>query len=263
MAEKQGKSFYRITLHQRIQHVIILVSFSVLVLTGMPLKFANANWCYPLIKLFGGVFMAGRIHRIAGLIMALEFVYVLAYIILTTAQKAAYVLKRNPAKDFKEVLFTIIKVAYNIPMFPRAKDGIDIADGFKYFLHLSDKKPDYEKFCWKEKFDYLAVFWGIPVFTLTGPLLWFPSFWTNIGIPPIAINVAWIVHSDESFLALVVIMIWHFYNALFCPEKFPMDGLVVSGTMAEHLVADEYPAEYRRIMTEEGENGPSVVRHDE
>jgi cytochrome b subunit of formate dehydrogenase len=240
-----------------------MMTFAIQVLTGMPLKFSEASWSYPLIKLFGGVYMAGRIHRISGLVMALLFAYVLGYIMFTTAQKVLVVFEAQPPENFKDALTKIVMVLYNIPMFPRAKDGKDIVDAIKYFLHISDEPPQYDKFCWKEKFDYLAVFWGIPVFTLTGPLLWWPSFFTNIGVPPVAINIGLVVHGDEAFLALTVIMVWHFYNAIFCPEKFPMDGMVINGTISEEKLIHEYPNEYRRIMTEEGEDGPSIVRPDD
>ncbi len=263
MAETHGRLFYRTTLHQRIQHIVIMVTFALQCLTGYPLKFSGAAWSYPLIKLFGGVYMAGRIHRISGLVMLGLFVWVLTYIVVTTIQKCLLVFKEQPVENFNDGFVKVVKVVYNLPIFPRAKDGKDIVDALKYFFFLSDQPPDYDKFCWKEKFDYLAVFWGIPVFSLTGPFMWWPSLFTNVGVPPVAINIALIVHSDESFLAMTVIFIWHFYNALFCPEKFPMDGMVISGTISEEMLAHEYPGEYRRIMTEEGEDGPSIVRPEE
>ncbi len=265
MSEAHGRQrqFYRLTLHQRIQHTLIMITFALQVLTGLPIKFAEAAWSYPLIKLFGGVYMAGRIHRVSGVAMFLLFLYVLSYILVTVMQKCLIFFKEHPAEGVGDALVKIIKVVYNIPMFPRAKDGVDIVDALKYFFFLSDKKPDYDKFIWKEKFDYIAVFWGCPVFSTTGPLLWWPSFFANIGLPASAINIALIVHSDESFLALVVIMVWHFYNTIFCPEKFPMHGMLIDGLISEELMADEYPAEYRRIMTEEGDEGPSIVKLDE
>ena len=87
-----GKKFYRLTLNQRIQHNLIMLTFTLVVLTGFPLKFAGASWTYPLIKMFGGVFMAGRIHRASGVLMILNFFYVLFYIIWTTTQKVMVVM---------------------------------------------------------------------------------------------------------------------------------------------------------------------------
>jgi cytochrome b subunit of formate dehydrogenase len=45
----EGRRFYRMTLHQRIQHVVAVATFSALVLTGFPMKFAGEPWSYPLI----------------------------------------------------------------------------------------------------------------------------------------------------------------------------------------------------------------------
>ena len=256
----QGRLFYRMTLNQRIQHLLMVVTFSVQVLTGLPLKFAGAPWTFPLINLFGGVFMAGRIHRTSGVLMVLTFLYTAVYITVTTIQKCMIVFREKPAENFKDGLVKVAMVVYNLPCFPRAKDGQDIVDFLKYAFHLSDKKPDYDKFGWKEKLDYLAVFWGVPVFTLTGPLMWFPSFFTNLGIPAVFLNVALIVHSDETVLATGVIFTWHFYSVIFAPEKFPMDNLVITGVMPEGHMMEEHSYEYRRIMTEEGPDSPSIVR---
>ncbi len=256
----EERLFYRMTLTQRIQHLVMAVTFSIQVLTGLPVKFAGAPWTLPLINLFGGVFMAGRIHRASGVLMFLDFLVIAAYIGITTAQKCKILFAEQPPTSFGDGFKKFIMVFYNLPCFPRAKDGRDIVGFLKYAFHLSDEAPDYDKFCWKEKLDYLAVFWGVPVFTLTGPMLWAPSLFANLGIPPVIINVALIIHSDETVLATGVIFIWHFYNVIFMPEKFPMDGLVVTGVMPEGHMMGEHSYEYRRILTEEGPEYPSIVR---
>lgn len=255
--------FYRTTLNQRIQHMVILFTFVLVVLTGFCLKFSGEYWTYPLIKTFGGVFMAGRIHRAAGVIMVLNFVYVLLYIIWTTTQKCLIIFKDQSPKGFKDGLWTVIKVIYALPMCPDANDGRNIVDFLRYALFLTDKRPQYGKFQWKEKFDYLAVFWGTVVFALTGPMLWWPSFFVKIGLPAWALNIALIVHTDEALLAAGVIFIWHFYNVVLAPEKFPMYPTILTGCVDEHIMMEEYPAEYKRIMIEEGDESLSIVREDE
>ncbi|MBI5788540.1 MAG: hypothetical protein HZA78_06785 [Candidatus Schekmanbacteria bacterium] len=255
-----GKMFYRLTLNQRIQHVVIMITFSMVVMTGFSLKFHGASWTYPLIKTFGGVFMAGRIHRASGVLLVGNFFYVLFYIILTTIPKVQQVFKEKPPANLKERILGIIMVIYGLPMVPDANDGRNIVDFLRYAFFLSDKRPLYGKFQWKEKFDYLAVFWGTLAFLGTGPILWFPSFWANLGIPAFIINIALIVHSDEALLAAGVIYTWHLYNVALSPEKFPMYGTMLDGCLDEHLMMEEYPAEYIRIMIEDGENSPSIVQ---
>ncbi len=262
MSQGHGPLFYRTTLNQRIQHVIIMATFILVVLTGFCLKFSGASWTFPLIKTFGGVYMAGRIHRAAGVVMFLNFLYILFYIIVTTFQKAMICFKEKPPAGFKDGLWQVIKLIYALPMCPDANDGRNIVDFIRYALFLTDKRPQYGKFQWKEKFDYLAVFWGTVVFAATGPMLWWPSLFAKF-LPAMVLNIALIVHSDEALLAAGVIFIWHFYNVVLAPEKFPMYPTMLTGCVDEHIMMEEYPAEYKRIMIEEGLNGPSIVRDDE
>jgi len=257
-----GRKFYRLTLFQRIQHNMIMLTFLFVVLTGFPLKFHGAAWTYPLIKMFGGVYMAGRIHRANGLTMVLLFLVVGAYIIVTLIQKCMIVFRESPSKGLKDAAKKVLMVFYGMPMIPDANDGRCIVDFFRYVFFLSDKPPQYGKVRWQEKFDYLAVFWGIPVFALTGPMMWFPTVFSRI-LPPFVINIALIIHSDEALLASGVIFTWHLYWTCLCPEKFPMDGTLLDGCVSEHTMMDEYPAEYKRIMIEEGDESPSIVRPDE
>ena len=257
----EGRLFYRMTLTQRVQHLLITVTFSIQVLTGLPLKFAGYPWTQPLINLFGGVFMAGRIHRTSGLLMLLSFIYTSIYLVITTAQKCRILFRERPPENLMDGLVKVGLVIYNLPCFPTAKDGKDVVDFFKYATFPSKyKKPDYDKFCWKEKFDYLAVFWGVPVFTATGLMMWFPAFFTNLGLPPVFLNAALVIHTYETVLAAAVIFIWHFYNVIFAPEKFPMDNMVLTGVISEEHMLEEHSYEYRRIMTEEGPDSPSIVR---
>ncbi len=257
-----GRLFYRTTLNQRIQHMVIAVTFILVVLTGFCLKFHGAAWTYPMIKTFGGVFMAGRIHRAAGVVMILNFFYILFYVIVILVQRCIVVFKEQPIRGVSDFLWRSIKTLYALPMIPDANDGRNIVDFLRYAFFLSDKRPQYGKFQWKEKLDYLAVFWGTVVFALTGPLLWWPSFFAKY-IPAMLINIALIVHSDEALLAAGVIMTWHFYNVVLLPEKFPFYQTILTGCVDEHVMMEEYPAEYARIMIEEGDESPSIVRPNE
>lgn len=260
MSAKGEKLFYRLTLHQRIQHVVAMVAFSILVLTGFPLKFAGVAWSYPLNKLFGGVYMAGRIHRVCGVTLLLITGYHLAYVAATTVQKILIMFKKEPATDLKDAATRIGLLIYNLPLFPQGKDVTDVISFFAYVLHMSDEKPDYGKFSWKEKFEYFGFMGGGGVVILSGIVLWFPSFWTLIGVPARTINIMYALHTNEAVLALLVIAFWHFYCVIFGPEKFPMDHMMVDGCISEGHMIEEHSAEYRRIMTEEGEDGPSIVQ---
>ncbi len=61
-------------------HFLVLMSFTVLVFTGMPLKYKDADWARWVMDLFGGATAAGLYHRVAAIVTwstsMLEFAYI-------------------------------------------------------------------------------------------------------------------------------------------------------------------------------------------
>ena len=112
---KDGRKFFlRFTLHQRIQHAILAISVIILVLTGMPLKFHDAFWAPYLYNLFGGIRIAPVVHKAAGTVLTLLFLYHIIYIITTLY--AGYIL---PLREKKGVgFFGIIMCLINHPLVP-------------------------------------------------------------------------------------------------------------------------------------------------
>ena len=86
-------------------------------------------------------------------------------------------------------------------------------------------RPNYGRWTYWEKFDYLAVFWGVAIIGFSGLVLWFPVFFTKF-FPGWVINVSQIIHSDEALLAVGFIFTVHFFNTHFRPEAFPMDTVI-------------------------------------
>ena len=254
-----GPRFYRMTLHQRIQHVLVMFTFGTLVLTGFPIKFAGEAWSYPLIKLFGGVFMAGRIHRTCGILLLLSTVYHLVYVLITTIAKVRVMIKQYPPTGAIDFISKLAKLIYNLPIIPRVQDGADIADFVKYALFLTNEKPQCHKWTWREKFEYLAYIAGGSIIGITGLMLFFPTVVVWIGIPARVLKIAFSIHTNEALLAAAVIFTWHFYNAVFIPEKFPMDSCVLDGCIPAHDMIDEHIEEYKRVMVE-GETAPGLVK---
>jgi cytochrome b subunit of formate dehydrogenase len=105
---------------------------------------------------------------------------------------------------WKQFLFGKTSLMFN------AQDLKDFQDTMKWFFGRGDR-PSYGRWTYWEKFDYLAVFWGVPVIGLSGLMLWLPEFFTQF-FPGWLINVATIVHSDEALLAAGFIFTIHFFN---------------------------------------------------
>ncbi|HEX9106747.1 MAG TPA: hypothetical protein VF832_05960, partial [Longimicrobiales bacterium] len=68
-ARTPERSFQRLTLYQRIQHWIMLGTFTLLALTGLPMRFPDVAWLGGIYSAVGGLVVARAIHRAAALLM--------------------------------------------------------------------------------------------------------------------------------------------------------------------------------------------------
>jgi predicted CXXCH cytochrome family protein len=233
--------FKRFSTTQRVLHLFVIFSFVLLALTGMMLKFSSMPWAKFLSDLFGGVEMAGKIHRFAAII---TFGYFLAHIITLIRIKV----KRKLA--WKNLLIGPDSMMFSM------KDLNDFYGSLKWFLGLGSRPP-YGRWTYWEKFDYFAVFWGVFIIGFSGLILWFPEFFT-IFFPGWFINVATIVHSDEALLAVGFIFTIHFFNTHLRPESFPMDKVIFTGLVPLDEYKEDRPEEYRQLK-ESGQLKKKVV----
>lgn len=225
--ERQVVRFSRL---ERVLHIIMIVSFISLALTGMTLKFSYTGWANVLSRILGGYESAGYIHRIAAVFMFGIFVAHLYNVFFR---------KRKEAGSLRGLLFG------PNTMLPTRQDLREFIASVKWFLNLGPR-PEYGRWTYWEKFDYLAVFWGIFIIGSTGLMLWFPEFFTQF-MPGWFINVATIIHSDEALLAVGFIFTVHFFNTHLRPEKFPMDIVIFTGRVPLEEFKEERPREYEDL----------------
>ncbi len=226
--EETPREYQRFTRLNRILHIIMIVSFLSLALTGMTLKFSYTGWAAFLSHLFGGFESAGYIHRFAAVAMFGIFVTHLVDLFRRVRREYGGLWKmlRGPNT-----------------MLPTGKDWRDLKGSLRWFVGRGPR-PEYGRWTYWEKFDYFAVFWGIFVIGSTGLMLWFPEFFT-LFLPGWLINVATIIHSDEALLAVGFIFTVHFFNTHLRPEKFPMDLVIFTGRMTQEELKEDKPLEYR------------------
>jgi len=236
LEEKTHKRYYvqRFTGGQRLTHLFVIISFMGLALTGMTLKFANMPWAQILTDLLGGVRAAGRIHRFCAL---LTFGYFSAHIFSLIR------MKNRTKTPWKQMIFGRRSLWFN------KKDLRDFVGSIKWFLGLGPR-PDYGRWTYWEKFDYMAVFWGVGVIGLSGLILWFPEVFTKL-LPGWLINVAMIIHSDEALLAVGFIFTVHFFNTHLRPESFPLDPVIFTGIVPLDEYRKDRPEEYRYLKDED------------
>ena len=233
--EKTGLSgkYYvrRFTTQQRVTHIFVIISFIILALTGMIVKFSSMAWAEFLSNLFGGVHAAGLLHRIAAVITFGYFFYHLYSLIAE---------KRKQKVSIFKFIFNKESLMFNL------QDLKDFGATIKWFIGLG-KKPDYGRWTYWEKFDYFAVFWGVAIIGTSGLIKWFPEFFTLI-LPGWLINVAAIVHSDEALLAVGFIFTIHFFNTHLRPSAFPMDKVIFTGVVPLEEFKHERGREYEEMV---------------
>ncbi|MFO1408121.1 MAG: hypothetical protein U1F08_11395 [Steroidobacteraceae bacterium] len=210
-------------------HVSIVVSFLLLAITGLPLKFAGAPWAGSMIELLGGARSAGILHRIGAIV---TFGYFAVHL--------GMVLWGMIVRGEKGYLWGWRS------MVPQWKDVQDFFGNMRYFLYLG-RKPDIDRWAYWEKFDYLAVFWGVAMIGVSGLMLWQPAFFARY-VPGWVLNAAYIIHSDEALLATGFIFLFHFFHTHLRPEAFPMDPVIFTGVMPLERFKEERPLEYQRMV---------------
>ncbi len=214
-------------------HYLMMFSFLALVFTGMPLRYRGAAWAKAMVTTMGGPQATGIIHRVAA---AITLFYFLAEVVYGVGY--CYIVKRTP-------------IFGPDSMFPRWQDIKDLGNNMKFFVGRGER-PEFGRYTYWEKFDYLAVFWGMFAIGATGLFLWFPVFFAKF-IPGQIFNVSTIMHSDEAVLAAFFIFIVHWFNTHWRPGKFPMDPVIFTGVYTEEEIKEERSLEWKRL-----ENDPEL-----
>jgi cytochrome b subunit of formate dehydrogenase len=224
--------FRRFTAFQRWVHFFIMISFSTLVLTGMPLKYSDKAWAQTWMGFIGGVENAGMIHRFAALIMvASGFLMVLFFLKILIQYKGRY---WGPGT-----------------MVPTRQDYRDLKANVSWFLGRGPRpKLQLDRYAYYEKGEFWAASGGCSIMIVTGAILWYPEVASRF-LPGIVINFALINHSGGALLAMgFVVVFWHFFHAHLRPEAFPMDKAMYAGGLPLEEYAHERPVEYERLMSE-------------
>jgi formate dehydrogenase gamma subunit len=216
---ERPEQYPRFRLAARIEHAILMVSFTILTVTGIPQMYAWAEWAKWFIDLLGGIETVRIIHRASAIVLILGTVYH-----LFTSGYRFYV-KREPMR-----------------MMLNLNDARDIWDTIRFNLGFADRHPKMPKFNFGEKLEYWAVVWGTAVMILTGFMLWNPISTTAI-LPGEIIPAAKAAHGYEALLAALAIIIWHMYNVhikWFNPSIF-------TGYLPREQMEEEHALELARL----------------
>jgi cytochrome b subunit of formate dehydrogenase len=231
--EKQVRTrieYQRFNVFHRWMHFLVFMSFTVLVFTGMPLKYKDTEWARWFMDLFGGVTAAGVYHRIAAIITVFYWSAEMVVMIIMVLRHRG-------------------KTSPRMPLMFNKKDLEDIIGMFAWFFGRGPK-PQFDRYAYWEKFDYLSLVAGTVIIGATGFMMWFPLEVTQV-LPGYWLNVALVIHSNEALLAMGVIFIFvHFFSAHLKPESFPLDKVIFTGSLPVDHYKAERPLEYARRVRE-------------
>jgi len=226
---KKVEVITRFDFHQIIQHICLMVSFIILVLTGMTLKFSDSPISQGWVALWGGIEVTRTAHRVAAWVIVLVCVYHLAYLFYS---------------------IVILKKPFPYKMIPSTRDIVQLFQELAYFVGVRKERPRFDRFNWREKFDYWAIFWGMPVMAGSGFILMFPVLASKLS-PGWIVSAALVAHSDEAMLALTWIFVVHIFFNHFSPGIFPMNTSIFTGKVSKERYQKDHPAEYERMGDKE------------
>ena len=185
---EQSKKIIRFGPTERMEHFFLLLSFTILAITGLVQKFPENNISLSIIRLLGGIENTRSIHHISAIVLILLSIFHFFYV-----GYKIYVLERP------------------LSMLPSWKDAKDAIGLLKYNMGLSRQRPLMDRYNFGEKIEYWAVVWGTLVMAISGYMLWNPVLSTRI-FPGEFIPAAKMAHGYEAILAVLSILIWHVWH---------------------------------------------------
>ena len=213
------RSYRRFSLAARLEHWLMTLSFTLLVITGLPQRYALSAWAETMITIMGGIESVRIIHRIAATVFVLEMIY---HMIV--------------------VAYKMLVLRTQLTMLPTFQDAKDLLNSIRYYLGRIQDHPKLPRYNYAEKIEYWAVIWGGVLMTVTGFMLWNPIATTNL-FPGEFVPAARAAHSAEALLAFLAIIIWHFYWV----HLKTFNRSMFSGNLTREQMALEHGVELEQI----------------
>ncbi len=220
---RRGESIRRFSPLRLTEHWVNAGAIVVLVLTGLAQKFHTLEASQWFVLRVGGIDTIRLIHHAAG-----------AVVILLTLQHIL-------------VAFFLVVVRKAQPgMLISRKDFADTLDNLRYYFGVRQSPAVCDRYDYKQKFEYWAILTGQILMTVSGLILWFPT-WAARFLPGEFIPVAKALHTNEALLIFLLIAVWHIYNAIFSPDVFPLDTSIFTGRISRERMVHEHPLELARM----------------
>lgn len=216
-----SRVFVRFTPRQRLQHQILIGTFTALAATGLLQSFSRIGLVSWVINgLLGGIETLRTIHHLAAIIFSIQALV-----------------------HAGEILYLWLVKRERGSMWPAWSDFKDVVGMIKFNLSMTKERPLFDHFSFEEKFEYWALLWGAVIMGITGLFQWLPLFVTSV-LPGLAIPIARTIHAWEAILAVLSILTWHIYHTVIKENN----QSIFTGLMSEEEMQALHTLEYQRIL---------------
>ncbi len=225
MAEgRTAATVERMTLWQRIEHLVLMVSILLLVLSGLALAYHATAPGRLLIRCMGGLEGRYLLHRGSAVVLLL----------LGAAHVAALAVSKRRRGDFLDAL-------------PTARDFRDAWARLRFRVTGRGEMPKYGRYTPMQKFQYLGIFAGCVVMALSGLVLWFKAEALS-AFPKFFFDLVLLVHSEQAQLIFILFILWHLYDVHVAEGNFPMNPAWITGRMREDVFRRQHPGAWDAIQ---------------
>jgi len=221
----QERTFRRFALTQRLEHVVIFLCITVLLLTGLPQKYRATSWSQDLLSTPVRVQRIQQIHHITAIVLALEILFHLGNAVILMARR------KLPG--------------HILPTFQDVRDAWQM---LRYLLFLRKTKPSFGKYNFEQKVTYWFLFFSIGIMVITGLILLFPVTVTR-WLPGSAVPAAKMAHSTEAIVTAIFVVIWHFYHVHI--ERLNLS--VFTGRLSEQEMRTYHSEEFEHLTGEKAD----------
>lgn len=240
-----GEKFRRMGRHGRLQHAILVSSFMLLVVTGVPVFLHDMGFMRSIIDLEGGFALRSQLHRVGAIgLIGLSLWHILVMLVSTPARRWLMQMMFRP----RDVLDFAQEMLFDVGIMSWLSKRKLFAPLFARYPWLKcERRPLMGRYGLVEKLEYGAVVWGNFVMIVTGAILWRPG-WFLDWTPSWTFEVCRVVHGFEATLAFLAIIIWHMYHVHLRPGVFPMSRVWLDGLISREELRHHHPGEYLAIL---------------
>lgn len=219
-------SIPRFSSNEVVQHLLLLTSFLVLVVTGFALTYPD-SWFFIWMEWLNMTETIRQyVHRTAGVVLIALGCYHVAYLI--ASRRGRHIVNA---------------------LWLRLEDIKGFAANMAYNLGLRTKPPEFAEFDYTEKVEYWALIWGTFIMAATGIILWFPES-VSLHAPGWIIELSTVVHFYEAVLASLAILVWHGFFVMLHPHEYPLSLTMVKGRMSLERYAHHHRQPFKRMLLE-------------